>query len=173
VPRSVCVEWLCEAAVASACVARRLSSFRRCTDGERKVVCGGAIAPAQEAHSKQQRLTRARARARSPLFGGATQNGATGAAYPGQFNFWADVRGPPCPPCRLPPSRPSRSAHAWALTARTGAQPLSAAGRLLRAVEEGLGAARAEHTPPDALARAAGAGDDQRRLEEGGDLLQR
>ncbi len=32
--------------------------------------------------------------ARSPLFGGATQNGAIGSAYPGQFGFWGDVRAP-------------------------------------------------------------------------------
>ena len=32
------------------------------------------------------------ARGRSPLFGGATQYGSNASsAYPGQFNFWADV----------------------------------------------------------------------------------
>ena len=31
-------------------------------------------------------------RGRSPLFGGATQYGSNATnAYPGQFNFWADV----------------------------------------------------------------------------------
>jgi len=79
------------------------------------------------------------ARARSPLFGGATQNGATGAAYPGQFNFWADVRGPPCQP-------PRRGPCAVPAPAAAGPQALrrSAAVRLLRALSGGSGAARAE-----------------------------
>ena len=37
----------------------------------------------------------------SPLFGGATQYGANGSAYPGEFNFWRDVRGPPEAPLAL------------------------------------------------------------------------
>ena len=117
------------------------------------MVCGSASVPAHEAQPAAALMrARARARARSPLFGGATQNGATGAAYPGQFNFWADVRGPPCCP----------TVAALAQCPRLGAggpYRRPAAARLLCAVKRSSGAARTEHTPPDALARAAGAGD--------------